>query len=101
MWPSHFNYGLTKREHFLCVDEDSTKFRLRCRRHNKLDYLRNSEERTVETREGVLLGEKYVGDRSTASFGFIVESSIIVGGNNHAASAVGDDVSGVGGNITK
>ena len=32
--PSHFNQGLKKRCHLLCGDEESTKFRLSCRKYN-------------------------------------------------------------------
>ena len=63
--------------------------------------MRNHEDRTVEAQEGIILGKKYVGASSTASFGIIVESSIRVGGKNNAADAVGDDVARVSDDVIK
>ena len=80
LWPYHSNQGLTKRDHLLCCDEEFTKSSLGCRIHNELGDSRNGEAGTVEAWEGVVIGEKYVGARLTDSFGFVVESSIIVGG---------------------
>ena len=65
LWPSHINEGLTIREHLLCGDELSTKFRLSCRGHDELDYFCNGEDGTIEAQEGIIFGEKDVGASSS------------------------------------
>ena len=63
--------------------------------------MRIGEDKTVEMREGIIIGEKDVYSILTPSFGLVVESRIRMSENNHAAGAVGDAVAAVGGDIIK
>ncbi len=65
--PTHFNEGLTEGDHFLGCGVESAKFGFGGRRHDKLHYLGDQENRTIVLGEGVVFGDKDVSTDSTAA----------------------------------
>ncbi len=65
--PTHFDEGLTEGDHFLGCGVECTKFGFGSRRHDKLHYLGDGENRTIVLGEGVVFGDKDVGTGLTAA----------------------------------
>ncbi len=65
--PTHFDEGLTEGDHFLGCGVESTKFGFGGRRHNKLYYLGDQENRTIVLGEGVIFGDEDVGTGLTGA----------------------------------
>jgi hypothetical protein len=55
--PTHFNESLKEGDHFLGCGVESAKFSFGGRRHDKLHYLGDQENRTIVLGEGVVFGE--------------------------------------------
>jgi hypothetical protein len=53
--------------HFYGCDEESAKFGFGGRRHDKLHYLRDQENKAIVLGEGVVFRDKDVGTSSTAA----------------------------------
>ncbi len=67
--PTHFDEDstLTEGDHFLGCGVESAKFAFGSRRHDKLHYLADQENRTVVLGEGVVFGDKGMGTGLTAA----------------------------------
>ncbi len=65
--PTHFDEGLTEGGHFLGCGEESAEFSFSGRRHDKLNYLGDPENRIVVLGEGVVFGDKDVGTGSAVA----------------------------------
>ncbi len=65
--PTHFDEGLMEGGHFLGCSVESAEFGFSGRRHDKLHYLGDGENRIVVLGEGVVFGDEDVGTGSTAA----------------------------------
>ena len=90
-----------KGNHLLGGDEHGGNFGFGGGGYNKLDDLRNGENGAVKAWHGIIFGDKYMHTSAAAGARLIEVSCIGVAGNNHGASAVGDAVVWVCGNIVK
>ena len=54
LWPSHFNEGLAKGDHFFGRDEESGELRFSSRRRDEFDDLCNGEDGPIVRRDGVV-----------------------------------------------
>jgi hypothetical protein len=63
--PTLLDESLMEGDHFLGCGVESTEFGFGGRRHDKLHYLGDGENRTIVLGEGVVLGDKDVGTGST------------------------------------
>ncbi len=87
------------RNHLVGCDKESSKFRFRCRSHNKLDDLGNGKHSAVEPRKDIVFGEIDVCSRTTARLGFVEETHIGVSTEDHVTSTVDDAVVRIRGHI--
>ena len=99
--PSHANEGLVMRNHLMGCEKESSKFRFRCRCHNKLYELGNGKHSTVEPREGIVFGEIDVCSRTAARLGFVEEARISMSTEDHVTSMVDNAIVWICGNIIK
>ncbi len=65
--PTYFDEGLTEGDHFFGCGVESPEFCFNGRRHEKLYYLGDGENRTIVLGEGVIFGDKDVGTGLTAA----------------------------------
>jgi hypothetical protein len=65
--PTHFDESLMEGDHFLGCGVESAGFGFGSRRHDKLHYLGDGENRTIVLGEGVLFGDEDVGTGLTAA----------------------------------
>jgi hypothetical protein len=54
--------------------------------------LRNGEDGTIESWDGVIFGKEYVGTRAAARLGLIEEAGIGVGCEDHVAGSEGGSI---------
>ena len=101
LWPTHLHEGLAKRNHFLGSDEQISEFSFSCGGHDKFYDLSNGENGVVESRLGIICGEKYLGAGVAEGTSFIEESGIYVAGKYHASGAISDSAVGVYGNVAE
>ncbi len=99
LWPPHVDEGLAVGNHLTGRDEESSKFRLSSRCHNKLDDLGNGEHSTVELWKGVIFWKKDMSACTAAQLGFVEEASIGMSTQDHVTSLIDDAVIWIGGNI--
>ncbi len=64
--PTHFDEGSMEGGHFLGCGVESTKFGFSGRRHDKLHYLGDQENRIIVLGDGVVIGDNNVGTGLTA-----------------------------------
>ena len=76
--PSHINEGLVVWNHFVCSDEEGSKFRFGSGCHNRFNDLGNREDRAVEAWVGNILQEKDMSSSLALRLQFIKEASIRV-----------------------
>ena len=76
MRKTHLDKGLMKLEHGFDVDEETSNFGFGSRGHDKLNYLGNSEDRSIYGRDSSVFGDHDVGISTTVGFSEIKVGSI-------------------------
>ena len=76
MRENHLDKVLTKLDHGFGADKEARNFGFGSRRHDKLDYLGNSEDRDISDRDRSFFREYYVGTRAAVGFADIKIGSI-------------------------
>ena len=99
--PAHVDEGLAVGNHLAGCDEEGSKFRFSCRRHNKFDDLGNGKDSSVESWKGVIFGEIDMCSCAAAGLGFVEKSCIGVSTKDHVTSPVDDAIIGIRGHIVK
>ena len=95
LWPTHLNDSLANRNHFLGGNEH--EFCFSCGGHEHFYDLSNGENGAVESRVGVIFGDKYVVVGVAARTSSVEESDAGMSSKDHVAGAMSDAVVGVGG----
>ena len=97
--PPHIDEGFAVGNHLTGRDEESSKFRLSSRCHNKLDDLGNGEHSTVERWVRVIFREKDMCPSAAARLGFVEEASVGMSTQDHVTSLIDNAIIWIGGNI--
>ena len=92
---THFDEGLSKRDHFFANKKETAKFCLGGRGHDVVNDVGNGEDRTVMWGDRYIFGEHDVGASAAACFANVEVSGVGVAVKDHAAGTVRDAVVGI------
>ena len=93
--PTHFDEGLSERDHFFANKKETAQFCLGGRGHDVANDVGNGEDRTVVWGDRYIFGEHDVGASAAACFANVEVSGVGVAAKDHAAGMVRDTVVGI------